>query len=606
VAYALCGLVVLWRTRPLWASRILLPIGGGIAAAVAFAIELLSGASPEIRIWLHAIALGLQSLGWRALAGRLPSEMLSARAERLALLTVIVPAFASVAPPALALVSCPGSSGLATRTEVLLASVAALLAIGAVRRLGLRFVLGTALALLGWIALAPGEPLVVPLVGLALLASVARAPLIGSLALLALSAIATHAHFRGPGPTAVALALCAVLALSWSRAKTRDSAVVARATGVSLLVAIALAVLWIAGALSTGRHPPLAVLAPIAAALLAGSLALGWLGRRARSGGLAVQSVARGGLTAATFTAALALVACPPPTLLDVRVVSLGALATGTLLLATGRSWMLDAAALALPALYALARWHGLPGSTDADAIIALGAAHAAFWFGARESRHAASLRRAAIGWPALAALLCLALSPGAAAAIALLTGIHYAVMSRVAGARWLMLPASAFANAGLLLSSLSLGIADPLVWTLPVGLSLLFLVHLYSEELGRGAAHSLRVILVAAIHGVALASSVGLSPLRSLVIVPALCVLGMIAGVVLRVRAYLLVGVAFLAADLGLELFRHGLQSRPLAAVFLTALGLALVAAMVLFSIERERILRRYSLVVGEITTWQ
>jgi hypothetical protein len=42
------------------------------------------------------------------------------------------------------------------------------------------------------------------------------------------------------------------------------------------------------------------------------------------------------------------------------------------------------------------------------------------------------------------------------------------------------------------------------------------------------------------------------------------------------------------------------------LGALFLTLLGLALVAAMVLFSLDRERILRRYSLVRGELRAWE
>jgi hypothetical protein len=63
--------------------------------------------------------------------------------------------------------------------------------------------------------------------------------------------------------------------------------------------------------------------------------------------------------------------------------------------------------------------------------------------------------------------------------------------------------------------------------------------------------------------------------------------------------------GVAFPAGDLLLNLVRYGVQSRPLGALFLTVLGLCLVAAMVAFSLERERILRRYSLILGQLRTW-
>jgi hypothetical protein len=147
--------------------------------------------------------------------------------------------------------------------------------------------------------------------------------------------------------------------------------------------------------------------------------------------------------------------------------------------------------------------------------------------------------------------------------------------------------------------------VTDLLAWTLPVAVALLFLVHVYADELGRRSRRSLRIALVAGMYAVLIASTFGASPLRSLVIVPALCVIAMLAGVLLRVRVYLSAGMAFLAADLALEMLRHGLQSRPLAALFLTALGLLLVILMVVFSVERERVLRRYSMALGELRTW-
>jgi hypothetical protein len=85
----------------------------------------------------------------------------------------------------------------------------------------------------------------------------------------------------------------------------------------------------------------------------------------------------------------------------------------------------------------------------------------------------------------------------------------------------------------------------------------------------------------------------------------PRVGVAGSGPGTLLQVRVYVLMGVAFLAADLGANMLRFGLQSRLLGALFLTVLGLAIVAGMVYFSVQRERLMKRYSSIVGKLRAW-
>lgn len=115
-----------------------------------------------------------------------------------------------------------------------------------------------------------------------------------------------------------------------------------------------------------------------------------------------------------------------------------------------------------------------------------------------------------------------------------------------------------------------------------------------------------LRALLLVGLYGssVAVACS-DISPPQALTVVPSLCVLGIMAGTLLRIRSYLLLSVVFLAVDLIANLLRYGLASRTLGALFLTALGLLLVAAMVFFNLERERILRRYASIRLQLRGW-
>ena len=208
--------------------------------------------------------------------------------------------------------------------------------------------------------------------------------------------------------------------------------------------------------------------------------------------------------------------------------------------------------------------------------------------------------------WPGLALLLLPAMSRGGAALLCLLIALHFGSLARRLHNRHLCVPGLIFAAGASLLGFAALQWSDLLLQASPVALALLVLTHLYRDELGRSASSSLRTLLLLCVYTIGVAEALtAVTPLQAVVVVPLLCVGGMLAGAVLRVRAYVLMGVGFLAADLILNMLRYGLASRPLGALFLTLLGVAMVSGMVIFSLERERILRRYSTIVGDLRTW-
>jgi len=187
-----------------------------------------------------------------------------------------------------------------------------------------------------------------------------------------------------------------------------------------------------------------------------------------------------------------------------------------------------------------------------------------------------------------------------------LLVAVHYAVVSRVKKDKHLSVPAMAFGNVALFAAWASLGWFELLAYAIPVAITLLMLVHVYTAELGQRATKILRRSIVAALYLLSVGQALlAATPWQAVVLVPLLCVAGIVVGAMTKIRVYLVMGVAFLAADLGLNMLRYGLQSRPLGAVFLTLLGLVLVAAMVIFSLERDRVLRRYSMVLTELRAW-
>ncbi|MCA9669710.1 MAG: hypothetical protein KC503_29150 [Myxococcales bacterium] len=211
------------------------------------------------------------------------------------------------------------------------------------------------------------------------------------------------------------------------------------------------------------------------------------------------------------------------------------------------------------------------------------------------------------------AALLPLALIPAApdlqpsSISLAMLVGsLYYAVLAARTRSRLLRVPALAAGNIALFAAWAALGWTDVLLYAVPIAASLLLMIQTYRAELGSAEATTLRSIVVVVVHGIALGQALtSASALQGLVIVPLLALACVVFGVVLRVRVYVLLGSCALLADLLLNMVRYGLQSRALGALFLTALGLLVVGAMVVFSLERERILRRYSAILAELRTW-
>jgi hypothetical protein len=587
-SFALSWFCVYRSERPARAEPALAAIGLGTACALCFAIEAFVTLPLAARVWLHPFALALASL----LVARLGIGWLGT-------VLGVLPAIGILAALASVLYTCPAV--LAGPWLAALAATATAIAVRRVRPLALAS--ASAAASFAWLALFGPAHLAIPL-GLAAL----PLSLPASLAVSGVALAASHLHVTGPLPLFVAFAVCVRLIAAWRAAPDERRDALARWAGIVLLASVVLSVIYAAALLSTGRHPEGAVLAPIALALLATSVA--FTATRAR----ALAGLGRASALLSAGAAAAALVACPPPALLDVRAVAFAtlALAAGWLLrrgLADGTPWALDGAACTLAGGYALARWHGLPGTAFADALVLTALAHAAFWVRVvaerRGSLAAGPLERVAIGAPVAAGLLTPWLAASDSALILLAVAIHFVAMARVLDRRWLALPGAAAANAALFCALAAIGFHDVLGYALPIALTVLTLVHVHADELGPRGRQVLRALVLVVLYAVCILSTFGTSPLRALVVVPAVCVLAILAGVLLRVRIYLVLGLAFLAADLGLEMLRHGIASRPLGALFLTVLGLALVATMVVFSLERERILRRYSVVLGELQTW-
>lgn len=390
---------------------------------------------------------------------------------------------------------------------------------------------------------------------------------------------------------------------------------------LAFLVTGQTAAITLAVAMSTGRHPDAAVMALMApVALVCGrvlhALAQRW--RSQRAVGL-MDEIGMLGVVGAGLLAAAAVAGCLPAVPGFVAFLGLLTLAAVAAVLVrdgvhTGTAARVHLALLAITAWYVLAR-AGTPlaaAGPALDAVVIVVAAVLALWSSVRipASARAAVLRKplqmAALVWPLAAPWIMLELGSAARCVLGMVVAVHYAAMGRLLHERNLVPLAMAFGNAALLLAFGALGWSDVLLYAVPLALSALVLVHVYGPDLGQQGRNSARAAVLGALYVLALGQAlVQTTPLQSLVVVPLLCVAAIAAGTILQVRVYVLMGVLFLAADLGANILRYGLESRVMGALFLTILGLAIVGGMVYFSVERERIMKRYASITGRLRAW-
>lgn len=191
-------------------------------------------------------------------------------------------------------------------------------------------------------------------------------------------------------------------------------------------------------------------------------------------------------------------------------------------------------------------------------------------------------------------------------AGVTLGVSLAYAVAARVRVSRVATPLATIAVTAATLVAWATAGISDPQLYALPVGAALLFLAHVYRDGLSTTATIWIRIV---AMGGVYLASFFSVlafdAPSHSLVMA-CIAVGGAVAGVLLRVRSYLFLGAGFLVVDLATAIVRFGLSGQTAATIVLTGLGLALLASLVVWSLNRARIVgvaRAFGL---ELAEWE
>jgi hypothetical protein len=142
--------------------------------------------------------------------------------------------------------------------------------------------------------------------------------------------------------------------------------------------------------------------------------------------------------------------------------------------------------------------------------------------------------------------------------------------------------------------------------YIVPGAVSVLALLHLHRRELRPKVLNGARLAALSTLYAGA-GLDVFLRPgLSVFVLALALALTGIVAGIALRIRAFLYAGVAFLVLNVIGQLLRFYPEQGLSRALILLGLGATITVGMVVFNLKREAILRRIRIARADLAGWE
>jgi hypothetical protein len=270
----------------------------------------------------------------------------------------------------------------------------------------------------------------------------------------------------------------------------------------------------------------------------------------------------------------------------------------------------------ALASAYLYVR-HGLfgapfgPNIVTAGAVIAASLVLLAVNVIAARSPGAAPLSRAsyrtALALP-LALLFVTPRSREATTMSAFSAGAFYMIVAQRSSTRWALYCAALLFNVGLYVWLPAAQAATGLMqlYVIPAATTVLILAQLHRHDLSPPVLARVRTCAAAAILAAATVEVLNAPTMLHFALMLASTLLGIAAGIALRVRVIVLVGVAFLVANVVLQLGLHmRTPTGVMRGLLLITVGLTITAAMVFLNLKRSELLRRYRAFVTD-PSWE
>jgi hypothetical protein len=218
-------------------------------------------------------------------------------------------------------------------------------------------------------------------------------------------------------------------------------------------------------------------------------------------------------------------------------------------------------------------------------------------------------LLRIATGLPLLALLTVrweLASASGSATLLAL--GGVYVWLSQAMGKRLPVYLGLLFANIGVYLWAPYVAQQANLlqVYVLPAAVSVLLMLHLHKRELKPETLNASRLAATATLYGCATLDVFLRPEFGVFLLALGLSLASLLAGVALRVRAFVYSGLCFLVLNIAGQLGQLYPEGRLARAIVLMGLGSVITVAMIVFQLKREAALKKIRMIRADLAGWE
>jgi hypothetical protein len=142
-------------------------------------------------------------------------------------------------------------------------------------------------------------------------------------------------------------------------------------------------------------------------------------------------------------------------------------------------------------------------------------------------------------------------------------------------------------------------------VYLIPASISVLWLLHLHRNELKQKVLNGARLAALSTLYAASTLDIFLQETLGVFVLALALSITGIIVGIMLRTRAFLYAGVAFLVLNVIGQIGVLYPEQRLGRALILMALGAGITGLMIWFNIKREAFTERIRLVRADLGSW-
>lgn len=221
----------------------------------------------------------------------------------------------------------------------------------------------------------------------------------------------------------------------------------------------------------------------------------------------------------------------------------------------------------------------------------------------------AVATRRFLVALPIIVVALTTNGASGTSAAIALGASVLYGAVALTEKSRIFSSLAAIAINAALVVFAVAEGLDGIEIYIGPLGLLVAMLSQIFGQKMSKPARSTLRILAGALLYlpsGLKLTLRLGAADDATYsVVFGAICLLGVVVGLALRVRAYLALATAFLVLDVVANLVNVGLRDHRIGFVLLSTTGLLILGVMILVTLRRDAARGVLDRVKGRLRAW-